>query len=596
MNKIHIYIWLCISLFSLFLIQCNDGDELYKRYIDEGEKIYLGKTDSLVALSGIGRIKLKWYVNADPKIEETVIYWNMRQDSVVKSFHRTEQGKQADSLFIEDLLEGIYTFELINRNKSGYRSLASSVQGEVYGETFISGLKNRIISAMTIVAYDKEKQSSDIKISWGPSITGSLGSKITYFNRSTNAPETLFIPLDSTSTTITGVGNRFNHPDDMLDVSTLYFFENNVDTLETISRKEQLCIFTVNGTQTNYNSEGIITGTVVYGDIIKSLRKISNLSSTVYECDRVSNSTKLPNTLFRFTLQDNQILIDGFHNGYSISDLGPNTFSPEEQKMYAQYKFLMNNGAYAIVEEDYLLPNTNIPLPLEKQPPVNVFDATGRTVKNLFTFYQDLVVIEPAVMTGVMRFYKFDQASNFFSGFRGTDWAGWDIFRWSISYTDAILACSLDGNLTWYWWDRNSGNVVANLGILGSGFHTYDKVISSIEHNGLFCVNQDGKMIFFPIIGVNLLGTPMDLNGEWRTFSHILSYGNDLLAIDADGDMWLFPVDTQKNIGTKKKVGSGWNKYQHITAFGNDILALGADGIVWKYKFDKTRFWDVTYN
>lgn len=596
MRKIYIYLWIWISLSSLLLIQCNDSDELYKEFIDEGETIYLGRTDSLITFSGIGRIQLKWYVNADPKIEETVIYWNMRQDSVVKSFQRTEKGIQADSLFIEGLPEGVYTFELFNRNKSGYRSLISSVQGEVFGETLISGLKNRTISSMTIVAYDKDEQQSDIKITWGPGITGSFGSKISYFNKSTNTQTEVFVPMDSTTTTITGVGNRFNHPEDMLDVSTLYLFENSIDTLETIYRKEQLCLFTVNGIQKNYNSEGIITGTVVYGDIIKSLRKISNLSSTVYECDRVSNSTKLPNTLFRFTLQDNQILIDGFHNGYSISDLGSNTFSPEEQKMYVQYKFLMNNGAYAIVEEDYLPPNTNIPLPLEKQPPANVFDATGRTVKNLFTFYQDLVIVEPVVQGGVMRFYKFNQATDFFSEFRGTPWAGWDIFQWSISYTDAILACSLDGNLTWYAWDKITGSVIANLGILGSGFHTYEKVVPSIDNEGLFCVKQDGNMIFFPITGVNSLGTAMDMNGEWNIFTHILSYGSDLLTVDTDGDMWLFPVDEHMMIGEKIKVGSGWNKYQHITAFGTDLLALGADGIVWKYKFDKDLFWDVTYN
>ena len=115
---------------------------------------------------------------------------------------------------------------------------------------------------MTVVAYDKEKQLSNIKISWGPGITGSLGSKITYVNGSTNIQEALFVPLDSTSTTITGVKNRFNHPDGMLDVSTLYFFENNVDTLKTTSRKEQLTIFTVNGTLTDYSREGVVTGTV----------------------------------------------------------------------------------------------------------------------------------------------------------------------------------------------------------------------------------------------------------------------------------------------------------------------------------------------
>lgn len=593
MNKTPIYIWLCISLFSLFLIQCDDkeSDDLYKKYINEGEKIYLGKTDSLVALSGIGRVQLKWYVNADPKIEETVIYWNMRQDSVKKSFRRTEKGIQADSLFIEGLSEGTYTFELINRNKSGYRSLVSTVQGEVYGETFVSGLKNRAISSMTVVTYDKEKQLSDIKISWGPGIAGSLGSKITYLNGSTNAQEELFVPLDSTSTTITGVKNRFNHPDGMLDVSSLYFFENSVDTLKTISRKEQLTIFTVNGTQTDYNSAGVVIGTVHYGDLIKSLRKNASLSNDVYECNRVANSTELPNSLLRFSLQGNQVLIDGFHEGYTITNVGNNSFSPAEHKMIAHYKFIRNDGSYAIVEEEYLPPNTNIPLPIEKQPPLNVFDATGWTVKNLFTFYQDLVVVEPYVGGGGMRFYLFNKAENFFSGYRGTFWGGWDIFKWTISYTDAILACSHEGNIVWYSWDKNSGNVIGNLGFLGTGFHIFDKVISSTAHNGLFCVNHEGKMLFYPIYGPNSMGGPYDVPGEWGGFTHILSYGSDFLAVDANGDMWLFQLD-----GTAKKVGTGWNKYQHITAFGDNLLALGAHGIVWMYPFDKERFWDVTYN
>jgi hypothetical protein len=594
MNRINICI--LISLFSLLLIQCNDTDELYKKFSNEEEKIYLGKTDSLIALSGIGRIQLKWYVNADPKIDETVIYWNARQDSVVKSFHRIEKGIQADSLVINDLPEGVYTFELINRNKSSYHSLISSVQGEVYGESFISGLKNRTISSMNIVAYDKDKQLSDIKITWGPNISESLGSKISYYDQSIDKYVEFFVPLNSTSTTITNVGNRLNHPADMLEVSTLYFFENTIDTLETLSRKEQTCVYTATGVCSEYNSDGSITGTVLYGDLIKTLRRIPSLSGDVYECDRVANSPVSPNSLFRFTMQDNNINIDGFHDGHTIIDIGPNTFSPEEQKLSLQYRYHKSNGEYFIVDEKYLPPNTNIPLPLEKQPPTNVYDATGMTVKNLFTFHNDLVVIEPYVGGGTMRFYQYDSVDNIFSGYRGTPWAGWDIFIWSISYTDAILTCTPSGDLTWYSWDRNSGNVIANLGILGNGFHTFDKVISSIDHNGLFCVTNDGMMTFFPIVGVKSLGTAIEMNSDWNIFTHILSYGSDILAIDSNGDMWLFPIDAQKNVGEKKKIGSGWDKYYHITAFGSDLLALGSNGIVWKYKFDKNRFWDVTYN
>src|SRR5690554_805055 len=85
---------------------CSDMNDIHQHYIDREKALYLGMTDSLVALSGEGRVKLKWYVNADPKIEQTVIYWNMRQDSVVKTFVRVEKGIQADSIIIDDLPEG----------------------------------------------------------------------------------------------------------------------------------------------------------------------------------------------------------------------------------------------------------------------------------------------------------------------------------------------------------------------------------------------------------------------------------------------------------------------------------------------------------
>lgn len=234
--------------------------------------------------------------------------------------------------------------------------------------------------------------------------------------------------------------------------------------------------------------------------------------------------------------------------------------------------------------------------PLGEEPPVQVFDATGKTIKNLFTFHNDLVVIEPNLQDGAMRFYLYDAETEMFSGYRGTLWYSWDAFVWTISYTDAILACQPDGTLIWYSWDKNTGNVISWLGPLGHGFNTYDKVISSINHKGLFCVAPNGKMTYLPIVGVNSLGTAIEMNTGWNIYTQILSYGSDILAIDAAGDLWLFPVDAQKNVGEKKKIGSGWNKYSHVTAFGNDLLTLGADGIVWKYNFNKNGFWDITNN
>ena len=120
------------ALLALTLaVSCDNMNDVHQKYIDAGERVYLGKTDSLTAFSEIGQVKLVWYVNADPNIENTVIYWNTRRDSVIHPFVRTWDGIQKDSAIIE-LEEGEYLFELVNTNRKGERSLPATIQGSAY--------------------------------------------------------------------------------------------------------------------------------------------------------------------------------------------------------------------------------------------------------------------------------------------------------------------------------------------------------------------------------------------------------------------------------------------------------------------------------
>ena len=84
-------------------------------------------------------------MNSDPKIDSTVIYWNFRQDSLVKPFVRTTPGMQKDSVFIEGLGEGNFNFEVYNRNVEGLYSMIQTVSGHVYGDAYINGLRQRAI-------------------------------------------------------------------------------------------------------------------------------------------------------------------------------------------------------------------------------------------------------------------------------------------------------------------------------------------------------------------------------------------------------------------------------------------------------------------
>ena len=115
------------------LPSCDDMNDIQSEYADRDERVYLGKVDSLKAFPGFGRAKITWYITADPKIEQTVIYWNERTDSLVKNVSRTSSGVMKDSIIIENLPEGSTLFEFRNMNSKGEYSLYTSVTATSWG-------------------------------------------------------------------------------------------------------------------------------------------------------------------------------------------------------------------------------------------------------------------------------------------------------------------------------------------------------------------------------------------------------------------------------------------------------------------------------
>lgn len=146
MRKINflIYVTFCFLGYTLFVLpSCDKMDDIQSKFVERGEQVYLGKVDSIEFYPGYGSVKLTWYVDADPRIDQTIIYWNMRKDSVVIDFNRTSPGLQKDSIVLEDLPEGTSLFEFRNVNDEGETSLYSSASVTVWGPEFADGLQSR---------------------------------------------------------------------------------------------------------------------------------------------------------------------------------------------------------------------------------------------------------------------------------------------------------------------------------------------------------------------------------------------------------------------------------------------------------------------
>jgi len=164
MKKIKKIVAASLSLLIVvaFVTSCDKMNDIQSKFTDTEEQVYLGKVDSLRVIPGFGRAKITWYISADPKVEQTVIYWNMRNDSIVKDFHRIGSGLQQDSIIIENLPEGSTLFEFRNKNKKGESSLYSSITVTSLGSNYADGLAGKRIGS---TKFDFDKSSYTLEFS-----------------------------------------------------------------------------------------------------------------------------------------------------------------------------------------------------------------------------------------------------------------------------------------------------------------------------------------------------------------------------------------------------------------------------------------------
>ena len=355
-----------VGCVCMTVVSCNDMNNIHQKYIDAGERVYLGMTDSLMAFDGYKRVKLLWYINANPHVETTVIYWNNRRDSLEKSFIRTQDGVQKDSVFIP-LPEGSYNFELVNKNQHGDRSLTVTIQGTSYGDEYTGDLKARPVNNISTVGFDPVTQSSTLKITWGEAPSGSVSSKVTYKKRTTG--EEVVVNAVSAETILTDVGNRLGHSDDMLYISSVYSPAGCMDFMESAKQKYQVVIYMATGTRIeNTLYDGVnTTFTYQYANQDKTFLLQSEKNGVrVYGCNRVAELSPLtPTTQFSVAFSGTTVNVSGYYaSGLNlISDATTaSTFDEATGSLTLRYSVKTAGGSYSIVET--LVPKTT---PVEKE-------------------------------------------------------------------------------------------------------------------------------------------------------------------------------------------------------------------------------------
>lgn len=144
-----------------FLISsCDKMEDGYMEFTKGGEKIYLGKADSVRTFSGRNRIKVSWLLLSDPKINKSVIYWNEKADSAIVNVQRTK-GVDTISVLLNNMLEQTYNFEIYNYDAAGHSSIKGQAIGTVYGDNYANSIINRSFEKAVY-----EASSKSVNINW----------------------------------------------------------------------------------------------------------------------------------------------------------------------------------------------------------------------------------------------------------------------------------------------------------------------------------------------------------------------------------------------------------------------------------------------
>ena len=171
---------------------CSKFDAYKDKYLQAGSISYPGIIDSVKVLSGKNRVMLKGLIVADPKLVKYRVFWNSHNDSIEGLLHPS--GKvDTFKATINNLAEGVLSFEIRTYDKDGNISVPVIATGNVYGDIYRSSLVTRGITKAEIQA------DSSALINWADvnADAGVVGMQVKFADNSGTNHDTL---LQSTAT------------------------------------------------------------------------------------------------------------------------------------------------------------------------------------------------------------------------------------------------------------------------------------------------------------------------------------------------------------------------------------------------------------
>jgi hypothetical protein len=140
--------YMLLATYIAILAGCAEQE-----FIDYGERIYVGKVDSLVVHGGFNRAQIVGQMFFAKSAVYCVIRWtsstNANMDSIVV---QSSNWRATDTMkvIINGLEDAAYRFYVQTYDSDGNSSLREECSGYAYGETFLSLATAKTINQMTV--------------------------------------------------------------------------------------------------------------------------------------------------------------------------------------------------------------------------------------------------------------------------------------------------------------------------------------------------------------------------------------------------------------------------------------------------------------
>lgn len=212
-----------IIAMTLIIFSCDDQNYLHERYIEDGETIYIGKVDSMIAFPGNYRIKFKWLVGNDPRTTKTIIYWDERDRSIEVPLNAADDsaGKIWEEAIIENMEENDYVFEFEMQDEQGNISKSREITASVLGDLYTENIRKRGVGGIS------KLETSEMEIQWNKVSNKELIYSVVEYERDGNIIKQQVSNEDNTSY-VGGLSTG-----DTIYIYSCYLPENGLDTFAT---------------------------------------------------------------------------------------------------------------------------------------------------------------------------------------------------------------------------------------------------------------------------------------------------------------------------------------------------------------------------